>query len=139
MTTLSPSWYSLSVAPGASVDKPGLFEWRIDGVGSYIGTFKQCDSRLKDFTRNMERLLNGEDYRPDDPDGFRRIHHELAKAIRSETELLPAEAGRLKENVSYGLKSFAHDLLIRKLLPPSSGSTIGFRYLVIHTKWYFRS
>ena len=38
------------------------------------------------------------------------------------TELLPAEAGRLEENVSYGLKSFAHDLVIRKLSPASSGS-----------------
>ena len=38
------------------------------------------------------------------------------------TELLPAEAGRLEEIVSYGLKSFAHDLVIRKLSPPSSGS-----------------
>ena len=55
------------------------------------------------------------------------------------TELLPAEAGRLEEIVSYGLKSFAHDLVIRKLSPLSSGSTIDFRYFVIHTKWYFRS
>ena len=55
------------------------------------------------------------------------------------TELLPAEAGRLEEIVSYGLKSFAHDLVIQKLSPPSSGSTIDFRYFVIHTKWRFRS
>ena len=38
------------------------------------------------------------------------------------TELLPAEAGRLAEIVNYGLKSFAHDLVTRKLSPPSSGS-----------------
>jgi hypothetical protein len=54
-------------------------------------------------------------------------------------ELLPAEAGRLEEIVSYGLKSFAHDLVIRKLSPLSSGSTIDFPNFVIHTKWYFRS
>ena len=42
--------------------------------------------------------------------------------LNSLTELLPAEAGRLEENVSYGLKSFAHDLVIRKLSPASSGS-----------------
>jgi hypothetical protein len=45
-----------------------------------------------------------------------------AKTLRFETELLPAEAGRLGENRCYGLKSFAHDLVIRKLSPPSSGS-----------------
>ncbi len=38
------------------------------------------------------------------------------------TELLPAEAGRLEENRGCGLKSFAHDLVTRKLSPPSSGS-----------------
>lgn len=38
------------------------------------------------------------------------------------TELLPAEAGRLEEIVNYGLKSFVHDLVMRKLSPPSSGS-----------------
>ena len=43
------------------------------------------------------------------------------------TELLPAEAGRLEENVSYGLKSFAHDLVIRELFPPSSGSVPYFK------------
>ena len=40
----------------------------------------------------------------------------------SKTELLPAEAGRLEENVGYGLKSFAHDLVIQKLSPLSSDS-----------------
>jgi hypothetical protein len=38
------------------------------------------------------------------------------------TELLPAEAGRLEENASYGLKSFAHDLVIQNLSPLSSDS-----------------
>ncbi len=38
------------------------------------------------------------------------------------TELLPAEAGRFEENRGYGLKSCAHDLVMRKLSPPSSGS-----------------
>ena len=50
----------------------------------------------------------------------------LARII-SETELLPAKAGRFGENRGYGLKSFAHDLVTHKSLPPLLGSSPSWR------------
>jgi len=35
---------------------------------------------LREYARNVTRLLNEEPYRPADPDGFRHIHRELAAA-----------------------------------------------------------
>ncbi len=40
------------------------------------------------------------------------VKHRVARLGGRQTKLLPAEAGRLKDFVSYGLKSFAHDGVI---------------------------
>lgn len=79
---LSTGWYELRFAKGATLDRPGIYEWHIDGVGVYIGKFSAASRPTGAYTRNVENLLNGRPYRPSNPNGFRRIHHELADAFR---------------------------------------------------------
>jgi hypothetical protein len=65
---------------GVNLDFPGIYEWYIEGCGSYIGKYKRKHRPLKEYARNVQNILNGSYYRRSKPDGFRRIHRELARA-----------------------------------------------------------
>lgn len=80
-------WIPLKVADGARWDKPGLYEWKILGVGSYIGQYSHISRPLKHYSRNVRNLLAGKSYRKGNPKGFRRIHHELADAVVAGTTI----------------------------------------------------
>jgi len=80
---LPRSWFVLHIAEGADCSRPGLYEWHIECVGRYICKFKRINRPLKEYGRNVVRLVSGLPYRKGKPDGFRRIHVELAQAVRS--------------------------------------------------------
>jgi hypothetical protein len=80
---LSDPWYALTIADGANCDIPGLYEWQIVGVGSYIGKYTNFPQRAKLYYRNVLNLLNAKPHRKSKPSGYRRIHHELADAVRT--------------------------------------------------------
>ena len=44
---LPDAWYSLTIADGADSDFPGLYEFEIEGVGSYIGKYTNLSQRRK--------------------------------------------------------------------------------------------
>lgn len=71
--TLRRGWYTY--LPG-SVDRtrPGLYEWHIEGVGSYVGKYTRISRPEREYSRNLIKMLNGWPYRPKFPDKFRRIH-----------------------------------------------------------------
>ena len=53
----------------------------IEGVGSYIGKYTQIGRPTKAYGRHVTNLLNNRKaYRPSNPNGYRRIHHELHRA-----------------------------------------------------------
>lgn len=79
---LPPGWYAYVVAEGACEDVPGIYEWRIEGIGTYIGKFKRIRRPTREYGCNVVRLLNERPYRKGSPLGFRRIHRELAQAVR---------------------------------------------------------
>jgi hypothetical protein len=79
---LHDGWYSFETARGADCSRPGLYEWHIDGRGSYIGKYTHISRPTKEYGRNVRRLLNGQHYRKGKPDRFRRIHRELVDAVR---------------------------------------------------------
>ena len=85
--TLPQDWYIYVVNDGVNVDQPGLYEWAIEGVGTYIGKYKRIRRPTKEYARNVVRLLNNKPYRVGNPNGFRRIHRELnvhtANAVKS--------------------------------------------------------
>lgn len=68
-------------ANGVDLDGSGIYEWRIEGAGSYIGKFGRIRRPTKEYRRNVIRLLNGRPYRKGNEHGFRWIHHELAWAV----------------------------------------------------------
>ncbi len=79
---LAPDWYvETSKPPGFDESRPGLYEWRIEGAGSYIGQYRWISRPRREYGLNVARLINDMPYRKGNPDGFRRIHRELASAL----------------------------------------------------------
>jgi hypothetical protein len=72
---------NLLVSPGVTLNRSGIYIWRVRGVGSYVGKYTHMSRPLSDYNRNVVRLLRGQAYRPNNPDGFRRIHRALAGAV----------------------------------------------------------
>jgi hypothetical protein len=78
---LPTNWRRLVVTDGVDLTKPGLYEWRIEGVGVYIGKYTDISRPTRAYDKHVENLLNGKmKYRPSNPTGYRRIHHALIKA-----------------------------------------------------------
>lgn len=77
-------WFTLTVHDGASLDLPGIYEWRIEGVGSYVGRYTRGTRPTREYSRNVGNLLGGRGYRAGNATGFRRIHLALADAVRAE-------------------------------------------------------
>lgn len=63
--------------------KPGLYEWHIEGIGSYIGKYTRISRPEREYANNLLKMLNGWPYRPKHPTKFRRIHRELKSAYDS--------------------------------------------------------
>ena len=78
---LPPIWYTEMIFPGVDPDKRGLYEWRIEGVGSYIGQYRWHARPRRQYGTNVARLLGRLPYRRSNPEGFRRIHWALAAAV----------------------------------------------------------
>jgi hypothetical protein len=82
---LPADWHTLIVAEGAFLTLPGIYQWEIEkpeGVACYIGKYTRQSRPLRAYRRNVERLIGGLPYRKGAPDGFRLIHHELARAVQ---------------------------------------------------------
>jgi hypothetical protein len=77
---LPKGWYELKINPGVDEHLPGIYEWEIEGIGSYIGKYTRISRPKKRYGRNVSRILNDEPYWPSKRDGFRLIHRVLAKA-----------------------------------------------------------
>jgi hypothetical protein len=79
---LHQDWFTCVVVKGVNEANPGIYRWTIDGAGSYIGKYKSIHRPKEQYGQNVRRLLQGGDYRKSKPDAYRRIHRELAHAVR---------------------------------------------------------
>ncbi|HEX9753345.1 MAG TPA: hypothetical protein VGA46_07865 [Methyloceanibacter sp.] len=82
-TVLLPTgWYDYIIADGVDENRPGIYEWRIEGVGSYVGKYTWISRPKSEYEKNVLKILNGWPYRPQKPEKFRRVHRELERAHR---------------------------------------------------------
>jgi hypothetical protein len=80
-------WYREIVKPGVNPMLPGLYEWRIEGVGCYIGQYTHARRPRREYGLNVGRILTKRPYRKSKPEGFRQIHRELANAAEAGTPI----------------------------------------------------
>ncbi len=74
------------VAKGVDPEKPGIYVFVIEGQGIYVGKYTLPYRYKSEYANNVKKLLSGKSYRPKNPDGFRKIHRALAKAVGTEKQ-----------------------------------------------------
>lgn len=77
------------VAPGVNPDKPGLYLWRVEGVGAYIGVYSHLGKRMGHYRRTITRYIQGRPFsdNPTDKRGFRLFLRALAEAVQNGREV----------------------------------------------------
>ncbi len=81
---LREGWYLREIEAALDLDQPGIYEWRIDGVGVYIGKALRLKSRLRAYPNNVRRMLQGLHWHGDATRDYRPIHHALRDAHDSQ-------------------------------------------------------
>ncbi|KQS84800.1 hypothetical protein [Rhizobium sp. Leaf383] len=80
-------WFKLVVPEGIDLSRPGIYQWTIEGVGTYIGQSRNLRSRLREYDNNVRKLAAGLPYRKSKPYAFRAVHRELHAAKSSGAEI----------------------------------------------------
>ncbi|MER2510223.1 hypothetical protein [Amaricoccus sp.] len=78
---LPTDWFRFDIAANIDLARPGIYEWRIDGVGSYVGQSCQLRRRLSQYAANLRRMRDGLPRRVASQDSHRDIHQALSDAI----------------------------------------------------------
>jgi hypothetical protein len=73
--------WTYEVLKEVSLELPGILEFRIDGIGSYVVMSNRLSRRIRDYESNEKRLREGRLY-ASGGSGFRRIHQMLHKATK---------------------------------------------------------
>ncbi|WP_213981640.1 GIY-YIG nuclease family protein [Sphingomonas sp. dw_22] len=84
---LRPEWYALSIEENFDLNRSGIYEWRIAGVGIYVGKAKTLRRRIRDYPNNVRRMINGLAWHGNSSKDYRQIHHELRRAYDSGTQV----------------------------------------------------
>lgn len=74
------SWYSHEPTDGTSLDRPGIYEWRLSGIGIYVGKSVRLPARIREYPNNVRKMIAGAPYRRNKPANYRDIHHHLRQA-----------------------------------------------------------
>ena len=77
------SWWSLELPDDCSLERPGIYEWRIGDESLYVGKSSRLASRLREYPNNVRKLSDGLPYRKGNPHGYRFVHTELHRAIKA--------------------------------------------------------
>lgn len=76
-------WYIREIEASLDLDQPGIYEWRIEGVGIYIGKALRLKNRLRAYPNNVRRMLRGLEWHGDPTRSYRPIHHALRDAYET--------------------------------------------------------
>lgn len=78
---LRQDWYVRGVSDDIDPAKPGIYEWRIEGVGVYIGrTKRKLRRRARDYPSNLRDMISGLPYHI--PGRDRDVHYGLYRGYQ---------------------------------------------------------
>jgi hypothetical protein len=109
-TKFPTDWFTQNIPDDINLDAPGIYEWRIEGVGVYVGKSKRLRSRLKEYPNNVRKIVEGRPYRKNNHDGFRVVHHKLregrdCKLTITFTVLQNCNVGEINKREQFWIKS----------------------------------
>ena len=74
---LDEGWYRLVIPEGVDPSLPGIYQWDIDGIGTYVGRYTHSTRPLIEYEANVLKIIDGRPYRPKKPNSFRAVHTAL--------------------------------------------------------------
>lgn len=80
---LRPNWYRLTNEHAFDLDAAGIYEWRIEGIGLYIGKAKRLRSRIRAYPNNVRRMIEGLPWHGNPNKSYRPVHQELRSAYEA--------------------------------------------------------
>jgi len=85
---LRSDWYVREIEQTLDLEQPGIYEWRIEGVGVYVGKALRLKSRLRAYPNNVRRMLQGVHWHGHATRDYRPIHHALRDAHDSQAVVI---------------------------------------------------
>lgn len=79
-TLLRADWYRREIDASLDLDQPGIYEWRIEGIGIYVGKALRLKRRLAHYPNNVLRMIQGLPWHSNPTKDYRAIHHALRRA-----------------------------------------------------------
>jgi hypothetical protein len=73
-------FYALDIGLNIDLKSSGIYEWRIDGIGVYIGKALKLNSRIRAYPNNVRRMIAGLHWHGDATKDYRKIHKALRQA-----------------------------------------------------------
>lgn len=80
MGVLRPEWYIREVPPEIDLNAPGIYEWRIEGLGLYVGKALKLADRIRAYPNNVRRMIEGLHWHGNPNRQYRLIHQALKEA-----------------------------------------------------------
>ena len=78
--TLRENWYTRQIDASFDTKLAGIYEWRIEGIGIYVGKARELHSRIGNYPNNVRRMMEGLPWHGDPTKKYRPIHHALRRA-----------------------------------------------------------
>lgn len=77
------------VVKGVNPHKPGIYVFIVGDKECevYVGKYEKSSRFAREYSSNVKKLLDGGDYRPKNPNGFRAVHRALADAVKSKSRI----------------------------------------------------
>ena len=82
---LKENWFSIAAPPE---NCPGIYEWKIEGVGVYVGQATRLASRMRAYRNNVRKIINKLPWRKGSKREFRLVHHALRDAHDAGTPVM---------------------------------------------------
>lgn len=79
-TLLRENWYVHVGEDQCDLLRPGVYEWRIEGVGLYVGKAKLLRNRIRAYPRNVRQMMDGHPWHGNPEKEYRPIHEALREA-----------------------------------------------------------
>jgi hypothetical protein len=83
----SNEWFSV-VSGGFDLGLAGIYEWRISGIGIYVGKAALLTKRIRAYPNNVRRMGQNLPWHGNPNKSYRLIHHAL---LQARAERLPVE------------------------------------------------
>jgi hypothetical protein len=84
---MKENWFQDAGAPNFDRNRSGIYEWRIDGVGVYVGQAKDLAKRMRAYPNNVRKILAKLPWRKGSDRPYRPVHYALRDAHDADKEV----------------------------------------------------